>query len=58
MPLGGMLYALFAGWWVARKTLAYELDVGDAMLFRFRLLLTRVVAPVAVTAMLSHNLSC
>ncbi len=57
MPLGGMLYALFAGWFVARKTLVYELDVGDGMLFRFWLLLTRVVAPVAVAAVFVYNLS-
>jgi NSS family neurotransmitter:Na+ symporter len=57
MPLGGMLYALFAGWWVARKTLVYELDIGDAMLFRFWLLLTRVVAPLAVAAVFIYNLS-
>jgi NSS family neurotransmitter:Na+ symporter len=56
MPLGGMLYALFAGWWVARKTLVYELDIGDAMLFRFWLLLTRVVAPLAVAAVFIYNL--
>ena len=57
MPLGGMLYALFAGWWVARKTLVYELDIGDAMLFRFWLLLTRVVAPLAVAAVFVYNLT-
>ena len=56
MPLGGMLYALFAGWWVARKTLVDELDVGDGMLFRFWLLLTRVVAPLAVAAVFFYNL--
>ena len=57
MPLGGMLYALFAGWWVARKTLVYELDVGDGALFRLWLLLARVVAPLAVAAVFIYNLS-
>ena len=57
MPLGGMLYALFAGWWVSRKTLVYELDVGDGVLFRLWLLLARVVAPLAVAAVFVYNLS-
>ena len=57
MPLGGMLYALFAGWWVARRVLVYELDIGDGGLFRLWLVLTRVVAPLAVAAVFFYNLS-
>ena len=57
MPLGGMLYALFAGWWVARKTLVFELDIGDGALFKLWLLLTRVVAPLAVAAVFIYNLA-
>lgn len=57
MPLGGMLYALFAGWWVSRKILVYELDVGDGALFRLWLLLARVVAPLAVAAVFIYNLA-
>ena len=57
MPLGGMLYALFAGWWVAKKTLVDELDIGDGALFRVWLFLTRVVSPLAVAAVFVYNLA-
>ena len=57
MPLGGMLYALFAGWWVARRTLVDELDIGDGALFRVWLFLTRIVAPLAVAAVFVYNLA-
>ena len=57
MPLGGMLYALFAGWWVARRVLVYELDIGDGVLFRLWLFLTRFIAPLAVAAVFIYNLA-
>jgi NSS family neurotransmitter:Na+ symporter len=34
MPLGGMLYALFAGWWMSRKILIAQLGIGDGMTFK------------------------
>ena len=57
MPLGGMLYALFAGWWVSRATLVEELGVGDGVLFKLWLTLARVVAPLAIAAVFVYNLS-
>lgn len=57
MPLGGMLYALFAGWWVARRILVHELDIGDGALFRLWLFLTRFIAPLAVAAVFIYNLA-
>ncbi len=57
MPLGGMLYALFAGWWVARRTLVFELDIGDGAVFRLWLFLVRVVAPLAIAAVFFYNLA-
>ena len=57
MPLGGMLYALFAGWWVARQTLVDELGMGDGALFKLWLFLARLVAPLAVAAVFVYNLA-
>ena len=57
MPLGGMMYALFAGWWVARKTLVDELAIGDGALFRVWLFLTRVLAPLSVAIVFIYNLA-
>ena len=57
MPLGGMFYALFAGWWLAKETSIYELGVGDGSLYKLWLLLVRVVAPLAVAAVFVFNLA-
>ncbi len=56
MPLGGMLYALFAGWWLSKETSIYELGVGDGSLYKLWLLLVRIVAPLAVAAVFMFNL--
>jgi NSS family neurotransmitter:Na+ symporter len=57
MPLGGLLYALFAGWWLSRETSVYEMGVGDGAIFKLWLLLVRVVAPLAVAAIFVFNLA-
>ena len=56
MPLGGLLYALFAGWWLSKETSIYEMDIGDGALFKLWLLLVRIVAPLAVAAVFVFNL--
>ncbi len=57
MPLGGMLYALFAGWWVKKEISIQELDIGSGGLFKLWLLLVRVIAPLAVAAVFYFNLT-
>ncbi len=57
LPLGGMLYALFAGWWISRKTLVAELDIGDGALFELWLVLARVIAPLAIATVFVYNLA-
>ncbi len=56
MPLGGMLYAVFAGWWISRQTLVDELGVGEGAIFTLWLVLARVVAPLAIAAVFAFNL--
>lgn len=57
MPLGGMLYALFAGWWLSKDTSIRELGMGDGGVFKLWLALVRVVAPLAVAAVFVFNLA-
>ncbi len=57
MPLGGMLYALFAGWWISRQTLVDELGVGEGVLFELWLTLARIIAPLAIAAVFIYNLT-
>ena len=56
MPLGGMLYALFAGWWLSKETSVAELGLGEGMIYRLWLFLVRIVAPLAVAAVFFYNL--
>lgn len=57
MPLGGMLYALFAGWWLSKNTAIFEMGIGDGAMFKLWLLLVRIVAPLAVAAVFVFNLA-
>ena len=57
MPVGGMLYALFAGWWLSRETSVYQMGIGDGAMYKLWLLLVRIVAPLAVAAIFVFNLA-
>lgn len=57
LPLGGMLYTLFAGWWISRETLVDELGVGDGAIFKLWLVLARVVAPLAIAIVFVSNIA-
>ena len=57
MPLGGMLYAIFAGWWLSRQTLLSEIGLGDGALFKLWMVLVRIIAPLAVAAVFVFNLT-
>jgi NSS family neurotransmitter:Na+ symporter len=57
MPLGGLLYALFAGWWLSRQTLLAEIGLEDGAMFKLWMVLVRVIAPLAVAAVFIFNLT-
>ena len=57
MPIGGVAYVLFAGWWLKREVLVQELGMGDGVLFKFWLALARVVAPAAIAWVFYFNLT-
>ncbi|MGI9327448.1 MAG: sodium-dependent transporter [Pseudomonadales bacterium] len=56
MPIGGVLYAIFAGWRLSKDIQVSELGVGDGGLYKLWLLLARVVAPMAVVTVFLFNL--
>ena len=56
MPIAGILYAIFAGWWLSRESLVEEIGVGDGAMFETWLLLARVIAPLAVAAIFVFSL--
>ncbi len=56
MPIGGILYAIFAGWWLSKELLIEEIGVGDGAMFQVWLMLARVVAPLAVATIFVFNL--
>ncbi|MEM7219477.1 MAG: sodium-dependent transporter [Pseudomonadota bacterium] len=57
MPLGGVGFALFAGWRLGRELQIAELGVGDGGLYQLWLLLVRFFAPLAVAVVLLFNLA-
>lgn len=56
MPLGGMLYALFAGWWLSKETILSEIGLEDGAIFKLWMILVRVVSPLAVALVFYFNL--
>ncbi len=56
MPLGGMFYALFAGWWLSKETILEEIGLGEGALLKLWMVLCRVVAPLAVALVFFFNL--
>lgn len=56
MPLGGILIALFVGWRMKPEVLAEELTFASPMLYKVWLWMMRVVAPLAILAILVGNI--
>ena len=56
LPLGGIFIAVFAGWVMAKKDTLEELQLADSGYYRMWQFLVRIVAPVAVAAVLVANI--
>jgi NSS family neurotransmitter:Na+ symporter len=56
LPLGGLAMALFAGWVMARESVADELEMGDRKAFRLWYVVVRYVTPVAVILVFLHGI--
>ncbi len=48
LPAGGLLIALFAGWFINRRVLVHELGLGDGSMFKLWYFLIRYISPIAV----------
>ncbi|WP_417662877.1 sodium-dependent transporter [Pseudomonas sp.] len=48
LPVGGLAFAMFAGWVMTRETVRDELSIKSPLLFNIALWLIRVVAPIGV----------
>ena len=57
MPLGGMLYALFVGWWLSKEMLFSESGIASTTVFNLWLVLLRIIAPLAVAIVFIFNLA-
>ncbi len=57
LPLGGLLIAVFTGWFVSRQVCVEELGLGDGPLFTLWYLLIRYLAPVAVLLVFALGVS-
>ena len=56
MPIAGVLYAVFVGWWLPRSQALEEIGLEDGAVFKLWMLLVRVVAPLAVAVVFVFNL--
>nr|VFK55101.1 MAG: neurotransmitter:Na+ symporter, NSS family [Candidatus Kentron sp. TUN] len=56
LPLGGLLFALFAGWKMARASTREELGIGDGLGFKVWRFLVRYVSPVGIGLVMLHSL--
>ena len=56
MPLGGILIALFVGWRMQPEVFDEELSFGSPWLYKTWLWLLRIVAPIAILAILVSGL--
>ncbi|QLC73710.1 sodium-dependent transporter [Pseudomonas sp. LPB0260] len=57
LPLGGLAFALFAGWVLSREAVREELAIKSPLLFNLAYWLIRVVAPVGVLVVFVAELS-
>ncbi len=56
MPLGGMLIAIFAGWFMNKQAVENELDIGNGALFKSFMFVLRFVTPAGVAVVFVYNL--
>ena len=57
MPIAGVLYAIFVGWWVSRDVSLGEIGLEDGAIFKLWMLLVRIVAPLAIAIVFVTSLA-
>ncbi|WP_461537765.1 sodium-dependent transporter [Spongorhabdus nitratireducens] len=56
MPLGGLLIAILAGWFMNKQAVENELDMGNGIGFKSFMFVLRFLAPAAVAVVFIYNL--
>lgn len=56
LPVGGLLIVVFTAWFMSKKSVAEELQLGDGLLLRCWQLTVSYVAPIGVVAVFLHAL--
>ncbi|UTW45010.1 sodium-dependent transporter [bacterium SCSIO 12696] len=57
LPLGGLFIAIFAGWFISRKSSFEELDIHNPLVYQAWRFFIRFVAPVAVLIILFRGIT-
>lgn len=57
MPIGGLLYALFVGWWLSSEITRQSLGLEEGLLFMTWRFLIRYVVPLVILAIFISNLA-
>ncbi len=56
IPIGGLLIAIFAGWFMSRASTIDELGIGDGKLYKLWNFLIRYLAPIALLMVFIANI--
>lgn len=56
LPLGGLLFAVFAGWIMTRDSTRNELDMDDYLGYKLWRFLVRYIAPLGIVLVMFHSL--
>ncbi|WP_221801130.1 sodium-dependent transporter [Oceanobacter mangrovi] len=56
LPLGGILIAVFAGWFVSQETIKHEARIHSPLLYKLWMFMLKFVSPVAIGFIFLHGL--
>jgi NSS family neurotransmitter:Na+ symporter len=57
MPLGGLLIALFVGWFMSKQAGENELSIGNGLAYKTFMFVLRFITPAAVMVVFIYNLA-
>jgi NSS family neurotransmitter:Na+ symporter len=55
LPIGGILFAIFAGWKISKRAIQNALPLHDRAVFRIWFFIVRFVAPIAILVVLFNS---
>jgi len=57
MPLGGLLIAIFTGWFMSKQAVKNQLGLGEGAAYQSFMFILRFITPIAVLIVFTYNLS-